>query len=255
MQGKRSWLWVVGWGSMAAWAWGVEFRMENKVYVGSQREPAVETTTIFYNGAVYDFLKKPAEVTIVEKAENRIVLLDIERRVQTHLTLQEVEAFVERLRRRADEYSDPFVAFLAHPEFEKSFDPVAGELTLRSRWMTYRVLTVDAERPELAAEYRLFADTLARLNALLNPKGLAPFPRLVLNAELQRREELPKEVQLTIHPERGLLPKKRTVLRSEHLLVRHISEADRTRVQQAVEFQNLFPRVSFEQYQKQYLEK
>lgn len=255
MDKRTSWLFVLLWGSMATLAWGVDFRMENKVYLEHQRDPAVETTTIFYNGAVYDFLTKPAEVTIFEKEPSRFVILDTQRRIKTQLTLSEVEAFVERLRRRADEYADPFVAFLAHPEFDKSFDPTARELTLQSPWLTYRVVTVDAENPELAAEYRAFADALARLNALLNPKGLPPFPRLVLNAELQRREELPKEVQLTIHPDRGLFPKKRTVLRSEHHLVRQISELDRARVQQAIQFQNLFPQVSFEQYQKHHLEK
>ena len=255
MATRRSWLFVLVWGATVSGAWGVDFRMENKVYWNHQREPAVETTTIFYNGAVYDFLKKPAEVTILDKQQNRLLLLDTERRIKTHLSLPEVEAFVERLRRRADEYSDPFVAFLAHPEFEKSFDTEARELTLRSVWMTYRVVTVDAQSAEVAAEYRVFADTLAQLNALLNPKGLPPFPRLVLNAELERREELPKEVHLTIHPERSLLPKKRTVLRSEHQLIWTVSEADRARVHQAIEFQNLFPHVSFEQYQKQHLEK
>ncbi|HOM16404.1 MAG TPA: hypothetical protein PLQ00_03705 [Thermoguttaceae bacterium] len=236
-------------------SWALDFRMENKVYLGQQREPSVETTTIFYNGAVYDFLKKPPEITIFEKDHSRFVLLDTERRVKTELTSQEVEAFVERLRRRAAEYSDPFVAFLARPEFEKSFDPTARELTLSSPWMTYRVATVDAESPELAAQYRYFADALARLNALLNPKGLPPFARLVVNAELQRREEIPKEVHLTIHPETGLLPKKRTTFRSEHQLVRQIVEADRARVHQAIEFQSIFPRVSFEQYQKEHLQK
>ncbi|MCS7306840.1 MAG: hypothetical protein NZ602_17245 [Thermoguttaceae bacterium] len=254
MKKSTSWLFVWMWGAMVGGAWGIDFRMENKVYFGNQREPAVETTTIFYNGVVYDFLKKPAEITILEN-QRRIVLLDTERRVKTHVTLHEVEAFVERLRRRADEYSDPFVVFLGRPEFEHHFDPESRELTLSSRWITYRVLTVDAESAELAEEYRMFADALARLNALLNPKGLPPFPRLVLNAELQRREMIPKEVHLTIHSDRSLFPKKRTVLRSEHYLVRQISEADRTRVQQAIEFQNLFPQISFEQYQKQHLEK
>jgi len=255
MAKRRCWLFILVWGAMVAWAWGVDFRMENKVYWSNQREPVVETTTIFYNGAVYDFIKKPPEVTILEKKHHRLVLLDIQRRIKTQLSFQEVEAFVERLRRRADEYSDPFVSFLAHPEFEKSFDTEARELTLRSAWMTYRVVTIDAETAELAAEYRQFADALAQLNVLLNPKSLPPFPRLVLNAELHRREELPKEVHLMIHPDRGLLPKKRTVLRSEHELILQISEADRARVQQVLEFQNLFPPVSFEEYQKQHLEK
>jgi len=240
---------------MLSESWALDFRMENKVYLGNQREPTVETTTIFYQGAVYDFLKKPAEITIFDKDHNRLLLLDPQRRVKTELSVQEVEAFVERLRRRASEYSDPFVAFLSRPEFEKSFDATSRELTLRSPWMTYRVVTADAESPELAAEYRLFADVLARLNALLNPKGLPPFARLVLNAELQHREEIPKEVHLTIHPDTGVLPKKRMTLRSEHVVVRPIVEADRSRVQQAMEFQNLFPRVSFEQYQKEHLEK
>lgn len=254
MPKRTFWVFLVGWLGISTSSWAIDFRIENKVYLGHRQHPVVETTTIFYNGAVYDFLKKPPEVIIFQKEQGLFVLLDTERRKKTQVRLEEVEAFVERLRRRADEYSDPFVAFLARPHFEKTFDDNARELTLSSPWMTYRVVTVDAESSELAADYRAFADALAQLNALLNPQGLPPFARLVLNAELQRREEIPKEVYLTIHPDRGVLPKRRTVIRSEHQLVRHISEADRARVQQAIEFQNLFPQVSFDQYQKAHLE-
>lgn len=259
MEQKRHWgLWVVvvlGMLGVVSGSAAMDFRLENKVYLGKQREPATETTTIFYNGAVYDFLKKPAEIIIFDKEHMHFILLDTERRRKMELTVQEVEAFVERLRQRASEYSHPFVLFLARPEFEKSFDPTARELKLSSPWMTYRVVTMDAESPELAAQYREFADGLARLNALLNPKRIPPFARLVVNAELYHREELPKEVRLIIHPDTGQLPRKRIMVRSEHQLVRQIVEADRARVQQAIEFQNLFPRVSFEEYQRDHSEK
>lgn len=226
-----------------------DFRMENKVYVGNEREPCAESTTIFYNGAAYDFLKKPPEITVFDKDVSRFILLDTERRVKTELTAQEVAEFVERLRQRAAEYAHPFAAFQANPKFEQAFDASARELSFTSPWMTYRVVTIDAGSREAASQYRRFADWQARLNTLINPKAIRPFGRLEVNAELEQREELPKEVHLVITPG-GTFPPKRVTFRSEHQLVRRVVESDRARVQQAGEFIAIFPVVSFEEYQK-----
>lgn len=226
-----------------------DFRMENKVYAGAEREPAVESTTIFYNGAVYDFLKKPAEITVFDKDHRRFILMDTDRRMKTELAADEVAAFVERFRQRASDYTSPFAAFQVSPKFEQSYDTSSRELTFTSEWMTYRVVTADAGSKEVAGQYRMFADWQARLNTVINARAVPPFGRMVVNEELERREEIPKEVHLTLTPG-GILPRKRITVRSEHQLIRQLVESDRARVQQAGQYMAIFQQASFDAYQK-----
>ena len=111
------------------------------------------------------------------------------------------------------------------------------------------MVTVDAESKEIAEQYRHFADALARLNTVINRRALPPFARLLVNAELERREELPGEVHLTLTPPGGF-PRKRITLRTEHQLIRRLVESDRARVSQTGQFMAIFQPVSFEEYQK-----
>ena len=237
----------------AAPAAAEDFRMENKVFSGKDEEPSVQSTTIFYKGVIYDFLKKPAEIIVFDQEHGRFVLLDTERRMKTELTTKEVEAFAERLReraaRQAARFDNPFVAFQADPKFEKEFDESARELTFRSPWMTYRVVTADAQSTEIVRQYRQFADWQARLNSVINHRATPPFARLVVNAELEQRGEIPREVHLTLTPPGGFRRKQITA-HSEHQLIRTVVESDRTRVTQTGEFMAIFQPVSFEEYQK-----
>jgi hypothetical protein len=234
--------------ALAAASPAEDFRVENKVFSGGESEACAESTTIFFNGAVYDFMKKPAEVIVFEKDFGRFVLLDTERRKKTELTSREVEAFTERLRQRAAVHDNPFVAFQADPKFEQKYDASARELTFSSPWMTYRVVTVDAESGEIARQYREFADWQARLNTVISHRSPPPFARIAVNAELGKREAVPSEVHLTATP--GGFPRKRTAMHSEHQLIRRVVESDRARVQQIGQFMAIFQPVSFEEYQK-----
>jgi len=230
-----------------------DFRVENKVFSGGDDDPSVESTTLFYNGVVYDFLKKPAEIIVLDREHGRFVLLDTERRMKTELTTKEVDAFVARFRqqaaRRATRDQNPFVAFQAEPKFEQEFDDSSRELTFRSPWMTYRVVTADAESTEIARQYRQFADCQARLNSVINRRATPPFARLLVNEELESREEIPREVHLTLTPPGGF-PRKRITARSEHQFIRTVVESDRARVSQTHEYMAIFQPVSFEEYQK-----
>jgi len=243
---------------LASWTWsGVlgdaedrsGFRIENKVFADNQKEPQAESTTIFFRGVVYDYLKKPAEVTVFDKSRGRFVLLDIGRRVQTEINTQKIMAFTEALRKLAVGHSDPFVQFLGDPKFEEQFDETAGELTLSSPWMTYRISTVAVESPTVAEQYREFSDWYARLNTLLRPGARPPFARLLVNAALQKRQLFPIETELTIRLKKGF-PPKRKVIRSEHQFIRRLVESDRDRVAQTDQFMAIFKEVSFDEYQE-----
>ncbi len=236
-------------GILAGTARSEDFRVENKVYLGNEKEPCVESTTIFHNGIVYDYLKKPAETVVIDNDRGRIVLLSIERGVKTELTTEEVKGFTERFRQRAASRDNPFVAFLASPQFEQQFDDSSRELTFSSQWITYRVKTAAARSTEAAEQYRRFADWQSRLNTLVNPHATPPFARLVVNAELEQRGEIPREVQLTLAPP-GRFPRRPIIVRSEHQFIHRLVESDRAQVAKTGQFLTGLKAVSFDQYQK-----
>ena len=230
-------------------AGGETFRVENKVFVEKETEPRVESTTIFSDGVVYDFLKKPGEITIFDKVRGRFVLLDTARRVKTELTTEGVLRVTERLKEWAGMQPDPLLKFLADPQLDRQFDPDSGELTFSSPWVTYRVAPADAESAAIARQYREFSDWYLRLNTRINPGSRPPFARMIVNAELEARGEIPREVHLTLTPKGGLMPK-RIRVRSQHRLIRRLVESDRDRIVQAGQFMAIFKAVDFDEYQE-----
>ncbi len=225
------------------------FRVENKVYMGGEKEPQVRSTTIFYDGVIYDYLEDPAEVTIFDNARGRFVLLDLTRRIKTELTAKQVAEFTERLGQWSRKQSDSFLKFLGDPQFEEQFDESGGEWTFVSPRVTYRLVTTVAPSQPMMRQYREFADWYCQLNTLLNPGARPPFARMIINAALERRGRFPREVHLTLRPKQGLLAKPITV-RSEHLLVRQLVESDRKRIAQTGQFMAIFGAVDFAEYQK-----
>ena len=226
---------------------GEDFRMDNKVFFGGEKEAASQSTTIFHDGVVYDYLQKPAEVIVFETVPGRFILLDTERRIRAELTTDAVTSFTQRLQESAAEQQDPFIRFRADPEFEEEFDAASGQLTLSSPWMTYRLVLEGTVGKEIAAQYRAFSDWYARVNTLLQPGAMPAEARLLINGAIFKYQSFAKEVHLTIVPKKTFPPKK-VDLHSEHHLTRQVAEADLDRVAQTRQFMEIFKPVSFEQY-------
>ncbi len=226
-----------------------EFRVENKIYVGGEKEPRTESTTIFHEGLVYDYLERPAEVTIFDKGRRRFVLLDPSRRVKTEISADEVSALNKNLRDWAASQSDPYLKFLANPIFDQEFDESTGELRFTSPWLTYRVVMSDPQSETIAQQYREFSDWYTLLNTRINPGSKLPFARLMVNEALEKRSQLPKEVHLVMRAKRGL-PFQKITVRSEHHFVRTLVQSDRDRIKQSDEFVGMFRPVDFQEYQK-----
>ncbi len=241
-------------GLAASTAVAGDFQVQNKIFVAGEEQPLVESTTIFTKGVVYDFLAKPAEITVFDQARGRFILLDQASRTKAELSADEVLEFNRGLRRRAVAADDKYIQFLADPKFDQQEDEDSGQLTFASTWMTYRVAPADARSSEIAGQYRQFCDWQARLNTMLRPGSRLPFGRMIINAELQKREKVPGQVHLTLSPKKGL--RQRSVeLRSEHKLIPLLTESDRRRVAQAGEFMAIFRLVGFKQYQKALMER
>lgn len=225
-----------------------QFRLENKVFIEDRPNRAIQSTTIFLTDRVYDFLDSPAEVIVFDSAGGRFILLDVARGVKTELTTGRVATLTERLQQWAGNQSDSFLQFLANPSFEEQFDEEDGQLTFASRWMTYRIETVAAGNDGLSRRYREFSDWYCRLNTALNPGSRPPLGRLKVNAALESRQRIPRRVVLTLRPKPGPLAERITI-RSEHRLVRDLTESDRERVARTDRFMATFKPIGFERYQ------
>lgn len=237
---------------MFAWlspAAAEQFRVDNKIYLGDDKEPQIESSTIFFGDVVYDYLVRPSEVTIFDHSHDRFVLLDLSRRVKTEVSTQHVREFNARLKQWASSQPDAFTKFLSAPEFETQYDHQSGELTYSSPWVIYRLTTVDAENESVARQYAEFSDWYSQLNTMLNPGARPPFARMQVNAGLEARLRFPREVTLTLRPRDGLLAKRITI-RSEHQLVRQLVQSDRDRIAQTDQFLAIFTPVNFTEYQK-----
>jgi hypothetical protein len=229
---------------------GDDFRIDNTVYAGDQKEPPCESTTIFHGGAVFDCMKTPAETIVFEPSAGRFVLLNLKQRTRTELTTAELGAFSHQLQHDAAASSDPLVRFLAAPKFEVRFDRAGNEMTLSSMWVNYRLTLVPAEDPVMVERYREFCDWSARLNALLSPSSRPPFGRLAVNAELAQRKATASEVVLTLSSPKRSSSREQNTIRSEHRLARPLDAADLDRVADAHRQMTSFKLVGFAQYRK-----
>lgn len=225
-----------------------DFRVENRVFVNANKEPAAESTTLFHRGVVYDFLNKPAEVTVFDPVENRFILLDVERKLKTQLSTKTIHEALDRLKRLADKSKDPKIQFLYHPAFKESVDQKTDELVFEAGVITYRVKGEPAGSAELAHQYRQFSDAYARLNTYLRPGSRPPFARLIVNEAIEKRKEIPSQILLTVKLRRGLSFRKNN-LRSEHRLIKRLLESDRRRIAQAGEQMASFTEVGFREYE------
>lgn len=227
-------------------AQSADFLVNNAIFVEGQSQPQSQGVTIFHEGLVYDFLNEPAEVIIFDKAHRRFTLLDIGRHLRSEISIDDVQAFVNRVKQRLSGHLNPNMKWLADPSFEESFSRETFELTLKSPAITYQA-QVESTVPAVASQYHEFSDWYAQFNFAVNPKSRPPFPRMMLNEAIDRSKGIAKEVHLTVTLSPKDLPTKIT---SRHQLVMQLDSADRNRVAEAREYQRSFQSVSFREYRE-----
>lgn len=225
-----------------------DFRIDNAVYVGDEKEPVCRSSTIFHQGVVYDCMKSPAETIVFDLAAGRFVMLDLKHRSRSELTTGVVEAFTDEMQQAAARSGDPLIKFLAAPRFEERFDATSGNLTLAAPLAVYRLTLQSEQDPSVLAQYHEFSDWYARLNAMLSPGSRPPFGRLVANAALVQRGSTASEVSLTLTS--GGPNRQPIMIRSEHRLVRQLAEADLDRVAEARRQMVGFKSIRFTEYRK-----
>ncbi|NIL95994.1 MAG: hypothetical protein GTO53_01825 [Planctomycetales bacterium] len=207
-----------------------DFAMESRAFDGSHKKPFATNTTLFHEGLVYDFVNGSDEVTLLDKSRGRLVLMDKARQVKTELTTDQILRYTQHIREWAAGKSDLLLQFYANPNFDV-VDDGDHQLKLTADLLTYQVVG-SSPAPEIVRQYREFCDWYARLNSAVHPGSQLPFPRLLLNNHLARRQLVPTQVQLTLAPQQRFGGKP-VRWRTEHTLRAELSSEDLQRIDQA----------------------
>ncbi len=220
-----------------------EFRIETDVFLDDQKEPQVETLTIFTEGVVYDFLLTGVEeITLFDRERNRLVLMDTKRKVKTELTMDSMLSFVAQMK---SQLNDAQREFLLGEDKEAVTDD-DGWLKLANDRVTYRAEGIEPKEKSAVLEYQQFADWYARLNAMRG--NLPPFLRIRMNSEIAKRGLIPKTIERTMVLDTRGLTDKRQVLRSQHLANWRLSNTDRKQIDRAGTYLATYPTVTFREY-------
>ena len=229
-----------------------DFRIDTEIFIGSEKQPAAETLTLFASGLVYDFLLgEGEEITLLDTQRGRLTLIDPARKVKAGLSTQEVLDYILALESHAVASKQTLFAFAANPTFETSAQEVEQngqkltQLKFTGEPLVYEVLANRAHHPQAVVAYRSFADWHARLNAL-RPGNLPPGARLEVNKALAAKHLLPLEVKRTIP---ASTPIGKTIeVRSHHLVNWSLSGEDRKRIDRAGTYLASFQQISFDEY-------
>ena len=118
-------------------------------------------------------------------------------------------------------------------------------MTLKSDTITYRA-QMQTTDPAVAIQYREFSDWYTQFNLALNPSSRPPFPRMMLNAAIERHQGVAKEVHLSA----AASPQGAAVkITSRHQLAMQLDSGDLNRVAEVGGFVLSFRNVLLREYQ------
>jgi hypothetical protein len=173
--------------------------------------PVADSITLFHAGKVYDYMQQVGEVVIFDPAQNRFVILSVKgNNLATTLQFPQLQQYLkvaksetlEHIQRLPSGKRREALAFQLNPEFDTSFDPTAGLLSLAGPHIHYEVETVAVERPLVVQQYLQYADWAARINYILHSGSLYPEVRLAVNQALAAEGRLPTTVRLHLDGDR-----------------------------------------------------
>ena len=228
-----------------------QFRIDNVMTIrkeGKEDGVRVATTTLFGQGVVIDFIGDNDEVIIYNRKTKTFTLLDPIHRVQTELTLAEIDEFIASLRTFVAEKKDPLSNFLLDPKFDVTRSDEAGEISFASKWYEYFIETRSFDDPLLSDAYFEFINVYTKLNLYLNPGVFTPMARMAVNDLLTREKRFPAKIRLILYPKGKALFAKPDIITSEHKIIRRLAEEDLGRIVRATHFAEQFPKITFGNY-------
>jgi len=232
---------------------GEDFRIDTDLFIGSEKEPAVETLTIFNEGEIYDFLlTKPEEITVFELKRGKLTLLDANRQLKATMTTQELLDAAVSLQAAALESNNALFSAAAKPSFvvkrEQFQENGTGftRIMLEGKPIQYTVIGQAPRHPDAARDFKYFADWYARLNSV-RPGNLPAGARLEVNDTLFKQGLIPTRVDRVIQS--GAFSRKIEV-HSKHSVLWRLSGEDQKRIEQAQTYlvSEKFTLVTFDQY-------
>lgn len=210
----------------------------------------IKTSTIFSDGAVFDFIGDNGEITIYRPDSKNFILLDPIHRIQTELALEDIDQFLDRIRELLVQKDDKFNQFMAKPEFDFSKSEDDKEFLFQSKWIDYRIKTVPFEDPGIIDSFFDFSDAYSKLNIYLNPGTTTPFARIHINQILKKEVRFPEQFTLSVYPGGKRLFSRAVKIESRHTIIRRLSEKDKGRIIRALHFVEQFQKLPFGKYQK-----
>lgn len=226
------------------------FRIDNKVKMEKDDTLiTVETSTIFCDGNIFDFIGNNGEIIIYRQETDSFTILDPIHRIQTKLTNSEIDDFIERITEKLKEKDDKFCNFMIVPVFDCSKND-SGELLFQSKWIDYRIKTLAFDELLHANDYFLFIDAYTRLNIYLNPGTITSFARININEYLKQEKCFPEKFSITVFPKGKIFFGKTIKIESEHKLIRRLTEEDQGKILRALHFEQKFPKTTIGNYQK-----
>jgi hypothetical protein len=167
------------------------FRINTDIYKDPSEPPIKRSLTLFSQGVYYDLDDLDStQITVIDPIRARIILLDRTRKIQTRLSMPEVEQKLSS----ALQQMDPKLSKFLTTSSLKSTDPnfvVVGNDNLK-----YESKIVAVEDPSIAQQYAEFADWSARINAIF-PPSIPPFLRIQLNRAILEKGAIPSELDRT----------------------------------------------------------
>jgi hypothetical protein len=224
-----------------------DFRVQTQIFSEDLDLPMSENTTLFFGGDVYDSVAGGREITLFKTSENTVFMLDLRRRKKTRITTDKLLQYTAWLKEKSAGSKDPLLNFCAAPKFEVRSENQGKSWHFEHPVIRYQVIADLADDREIAEQYRRFCDWYARLNALLRPQSLPPFPRLLVNERLAREELIPKSIELRISPQRRTGDRE-IKIRSIHTIKQELSAADKVHLQLIDEYLDTFEEVPLAQY-------
>ena len=167
------------------------FRVVTDIFFGDQKQPAQQTLTLFSAGVAYDVsFDDPNQVTMVDPARDRIVLLNKRNQTQTTIDLQQLRQYIDSARKQAE--TSKLALYLSGAD---QIEVTGQTVRVGDQLLQYQATLQQPRDEQLAAQYARAADALSLLNGWRS--GVPPFARLSLNRVVAEQKALPEEITRT----------------------------------------------------------
>ncbi|MDA8745211.1 hypothetical protein N9N28_11305 [Rubripirellula amarantea] len=171
------------------------FTIITKIYANQAKAPAAHHRLLFDSGVIYDLDQvDPDRVAIYDPAAKDVTLLDLEKKIQTRLSTDELVAITAGAKAAA-----------TTPELRehlgldaKVVDSVRVEgYAISFAGIEYDVSVQTPRHRWMATDFGRFSDLATRLN-LVRREGVIPFARMTLGSHIAAAGEIPLETRLKI---------------------------------------------------------